>query len=76
MPKILKLKFMKIILNNTPEEIEHNKITLGELIRYKNYTFRLLVTKINDQLINKEDRETTSVQEGDNVMVLHLISGG
>lgn len=67
---------MKIILNNTPEEIEHNKITLGELIRYKNFTFRLLVTKINDQLINKEDRETTSVQEGDNVMVLHLISGG
>ena len=67
---------MKIILNNTPEELEFDKITLGELIRYKNFTFKLLITKINDQLIKKEDRDSTSILEGDNVIVLHLISGG
>jgi thiamine biosynthesis protein ThiS len=67
---------MKIILNNIPEVIECNKITLGELIRYKNFTFKLLVTKINEQLVKKEDRENAAINDGDNVMVIHLISGG
>jgi thiamine biosynthesis protein ThiS len=67
---------MKITLNNMPEVIECDKITLGELIRYKNFTFKLLVTKINEQLVKKEDRENASIHDGDNVMVIHLISGG
>jgi thiamine biosynthesis protein ThiS len=67
---------MKIILNNTPEELDTDKITLGELIKFKNFTFKLLVTKINDQLVKKEERDTTLVLDGDDVIVLHLISGG
>jgi len=67
---------MKITINNIPEEIDCLQITVAELIRYKNFTFKLLVTKINDKLVKKEARETTYIHEGDNVLVLHLISGG
>jgi len=67
---------MKITLNNTPEEIDIDKITMGELIKYKNFTFKLLITKINGKLVNKEDRDKTYIIEGDDVIVLHLISGG
>ncbi|MBN3036331.1 MAG: sulfur carrier protein ThiS [Bacteroidales bacterium] len=67
---------MKIILNNREEEVTGNEMTLQQLLDSRNYSFKLLVTKINGKLIRKEDRSTAMIGEGDRVMVLHLISGG
>ncbi len=68
---------MKITLNNRTEIIpEKDEMTLQELILYKNYSFHMLVTKINDKLVRKEDRGKAIVKDGDNVLILHLISGG
>ncbi|MHC1708600.1 MAG: sulfur carrier protein ThiS [Bacteroidales bacterium] len=67
---------MKIILNNRPEEIEHSSVTVAELLVLKNFTFKMLIIKINDKLVKKEDYPSALIQDGDNVMVLHLISGG
>lgn len=67
---------MKITLNNREEIVERDSLTIEELIEYKNYTFKLLVTKINDQLVKKDDRKTTFIKDGDKVVVLHMISGG
>ena len=67
---------MKITLNNRIEEIDRDTLTIQELIDYKNYTFKLLVTKINDQLVKKDERKTTKIMDGDKVVVLHMVSGG
>jgi sulfur carrier protein len=67
---------MEITLNNTKEIISEENITVADLIRIKNFTFRLLVTKVNGQLVRKEDREKVFIKAGDDVMVMHLISGG
>lgn len=67
---------MRIVLNNTPEQIEGDQLTVNELIRYKNYTFKLLVTKVNGQLVKTHERDDVLVREGDDVQILHLISGG
>jgi thiamine biosynthesis protein ThiS len=67
---------MKIILNNNPETFEADKLTISELLKIKNYTFRMLIIKINSKLVKKEDYDTTLISEGDDVNVLHLISGG
>lgn len=67
---------MKIILNNNEEEFAAQEMTIAELLTAKKFTFRMLVIKINGQLVKKGDYETAKVQDGDNVMVLHLISGG
>ncbi len=67
---------MKIILNNRPEEIDGGPMTVNELIQYKNFTFKMLVTKVNDELVRTHERDDVLVKEGDNVQVLHLISGG
>ena len=67
---------MNIILNNRPQKIEGGELSVQELIIYKNYTFKLLVTKINGQLIKKDKREHSIIKEGDKVDVIHLISGG
>lgn len=68
---------MNIVLNNRPEKISGPKeITVQELILLKNFTFHMLVTKVNDQLVKKENRKDVTIKEGDNVVVMHLISGG
>lgn len=67
---------MKIILNNRQEEFGKNIMTIRELLDKKNFTFKMLVIKINNKLVKKEDFDTAIVRDGDNVDVLHLISGG
>jgi sulfur carrier protein len=67
---------MKITLNNNPETFEAEKLTISELLKIKNFTFKMLIIKINGVLIKKDTYETTMVSDGDDVNVLHLISGG
>ena len=75
--KGVKRKKMNIILNNRKEEIPgKTELSVQELILYKNFTFHMLVTKVNEKLVKKEVRTEVTIQEGDNVVVMHLISGG
>jgi len=67
---------MKIILNNKEEIIDKEKLNIKSLLDIKNYTFKLLVIKINGQLIKKDQYANTEIKEGDHVSVIHLISGG
>lgn len=67
---------MKITLNNRPEEITGGPMTVNELIKYKNFSFKLLVTKVNGKLVKTDERDMAMVDEGDDVQILHLISGG
>ena len=67
---------MKITLNNRPEEIDQDNISIEDLIKLKNFTFKLLVTKLNGKLVKKADRDVIIIKNGDNVAIIHLISGG
>ncbi|NVN95591.1 MAG: sulfur carrier protein ThiS [Bacteroidetes bacterium] len=67
---------MNIILNNTPETIDGKEISIAQLLILKNFIFKMLVIKVNEQIVKKQDYETTIVKDGDNVVVLHLVSGG
>jgi sulfur carrier protein len=67
---------MKIVLNNKEEIIEGNLLTISELLQIKKYTFKMLVIKVNGILVKKNEYEKATVKDGDDVMVLHLISGG
>jgi thiamine biosynthesis protein ThiS len=67
---------MKIILNNKEEEFIGDQFTISELLKVKKFTFKMLVIKVNNQLVKKAEYDSTMVKDGDDVMVLHLISGG
>jgi len=67
---------MNIILNNRPEHFEREEMTFDDLIEEKKFTFKMLVTKQNGKLVRKEERNSTYIKEGDDIIVLHLISGG
>ena len=68
---------MHISLNNRTEMIEDvNQISVADLLKYKKFSFKMIVMKINNQLIKKEDYEITIIKDGDDVLALHLMSGG
>ena len=68
---------MKIILNNREEIIEnHSELSISELLKVKAFSFKLLVIKINGTLIPRGEYDKAIVRDGDNVTVLHLMSGG
>ncbi|PKP18137.1 MAG: thiamine biosynthesis protein ThiS [Bacteroidetes bacterium HGW-Bacteroidetes-21] len=67
---------MKIILNNNVEEFEGDKLSVSRIMEIKKFTFKMLVVKLNGAIVYKNDFDTTLVQDGDNLTILHLISGG
>jgi len=67
---------MKIILNNKEEVFEGDQLSISELLKAKKFTFKMLVIKVNGRMIKKSEHNSAFVHDGDDVMVLHLISGG
>ena len=67
---------MKILLNNRDEEFDKESISVSEMLYFKKFSFRMRIIKINGILISKEKYDSTIIQEGDNVQMLYLMSGG
>lgn len=67
---------MNIILNNREEIIETDNITINELLKIKNFTWKMLVIKINGKVLKRNEYDTVRISEGDDVSVFHLITGG
>ena len=67
---------MDFTLNNRPESIDKDQISISELLIEKNFTFKMLVIKVNGTLIKKDSYNSFTIKDGDDVTVLHLVSGG
>ena len=46
---------MQITLNNKTEIFDSDKLSVSKLLKIKNFTFKMLIVKINDKLIKKEE---------------------
>jgi sulfur carrier protein len=51
-------------------------MTIAEIMQAKSFHFRMLVVKLNHQLIKREAYATTLVKAGDRLDIIHLVSGG
>lgn len=67
---------MKIILNNEPLTLEGDIITVERLLELKRYTFRMRTVKINGRLISRDSYGSEVINDGDDVKVIYLMSGG
>jgi thiamine biosynthesis protein ThiS len=67
---------MKIMLNNREEEFEEKSITVDKMLELKRFTFKLRIIKINGTLIPKEEYKNSVINDGDEVQMLYLMSGG
>jgi len=66
---------MSIDVNKNPIDWVKDE-TITRLLRRMNYTFPLVVVKIDGQVIPKSRYSETIVPDGSVVEVIHLISGG
>ena len=67
---------MTITLNNRQEIFSGQEMTIAEIMQAKSFHFRMLVVKLNHQLIKREAYATTLVKAGDRLDIIHLVSGG
>lgn len=67
---------MKISLNNRPDSFVGEKLTISEILKLKNYTFKMMVVKVNGKLVKKTQYATQEVVDGDDLQIIHMISGG
>lgn len=67
---------MKILLNNREEEFDNEKLTVDEMLLIKKFSYRMRIVKINGALIPKEEYQSRYINDGDNVQMLYLMSGG
>ncbi len=68
---------MKIKLNNRDEVFKGlAEMSVEKLLKLKNFTFPMIIIRINGELVKKHEYPVAMIKAGDNVTALHLISGG
>jgi thiamine biosynthesis protein ThiS len=67
---------MKILLNNREETFSGDTITVAEMLDQKKFSFRMRIVKINGVLIRRDKYGSFVINDGDNVQMLYLMSGG
>ncbi|MCK9305268.1 MAG: sulfur carrier protein ThiS [Bacteroidales bacterium] len=67
---------MKITLNNREEYFEGDELTISRIMEIRSFKFKMLVVRLNDSPVRKEDYSVTTVKDGDDLKILHLVSGG
>jgi len=66
---------LMITVNRRKMEYE-KEVSVESLLTLCNYTYPLIVVKINGKAIPQEEFATAIVRDGDAVEAIHLIAGG
>ena len=64
-----------ITVNGEPLEYTEG-MTIADILRIRNFIFRMLVVQVNGKLVKRPDYASTTVPDRADVQVIHLISGG
>ncbi|PLX14730.1 MAG: thiamine biosynthesis protein ThiS [Salinivirgaceae bacterium] len=67
---------MKIFINRNEEEFDGDKLALYELLEKKELTFKRLLIRVNGEVINEENKSSVILNEGDQLDIVRIISGG
>lgn len=51
-------------------------LTIGMILKKKRYMDHMIVVRVNDNFVRKEDYSSKRVKDGDDVKVIHLFGGG
>ncbi len=65
-----------MILVNGKEVGYEEGLTVKRLMEKMNYTFPMIIVRVNGKLVNKEDWETFVIPPDAKVQALHQIAGG
>ena len=51
-------------------------MTVQRILEVMNYTFRMLVIKVDGRLVKRDDWSSHLVSQGADVKVIHMVAGG
>ena len=51
-------------------------MTVADILKIRNYIFRMIAVSVNGELIKRRTYEKAVVPDGADVQVIHMISGG
>jgi len=51
-------------------------MTVKDVLQKKKYTFRMITVIVNGEVIPKDKYSTFKIMDGDNIDVIHIMSGG
>ena len=51
-------------------------LTVAEILKIRNYIFRMIAVQVNGELVRRGAYEAAVVPDGADVQVIHMISGG
>jgi thiamine biosynthesis protein ThiS len=51
-------------------------LTISRMLKEMEFTYKLLIVKINDKVIKKNKYDTFRIPAGADVRVIHMMSGG
>lgn len=54
----------------------HAGMTVADILKIRNYIFRMLVVQVNGELVKRGTYDNAVVPDGATVDVIHMISGG
>ena len=66
----------QITINNHIKVDWEEGLTVEKMLNKMNFTFKMLIVKINGELIQREEYKTTAIPADADVKVIHMISGG
>ncbi len=66
----------KYILVNGNKVEWQKDMNITKILKVMNYTFKMIVVKVNGKVVPKDQYDNFFVDENDDVKVIHLISGG
>ena len=61
---------------NTEDSAWHPGVTVRALLDEKLFTFRHIIVRVNGEFVPEDEYEKQLIQDGDDVLVLHLMAGG
>lgn len=67
---------MKITVNKKREEYPEDSLSIRQLLERKGWNFPLLIVRVNGALVKRENYDSATVEEGADVDLCHLVSGG
>jgi len=66
---------MALTVNGEPHPWREG-LTIGDLLQEKRFSYPLKTVFVNGARIDRKAHDTTLLADGDNVQVVHLMSGG
>ncbi|MEW6549830.1 MAG: MoaD/ThiS family protein [Spirochaetota bacterium] len=67
---------MKLTVNFDVQEYPEAELSVAEIMRRRKFSFPHVITRLNGALVERKDRDSALVRDGDDLEVYHLISGG